>query len=300
MSGNFSKRPQVDILTLCSSQRNGNHAFGPELRATIGLFERKSVLAKKGSGLPELLRLLAHDVSVQAILPWNMIPLLLDVLGPVGVGGPEGVGGPVGVGVGSAARSGSESDINSNHHHDDARGEVDIFLCELEGIQERLTPEAKQTLSSIIGQPMVVKLLSSVVSYIPLLPQHPDLVLDCRAALGLIHYLVDCVKFSVPFDSRNRILEAARLDPMRPAEPHRCPNADAHGPYSRCELCSYSRDDFRIHGKHSPVHPVTQPRGRFPKDKLADKEKEEQQHGCDKDFEKGKNGNKTSGGLMAL
>jgi hypothetical protein len=33
---------------------------------------------------------------------------------------------------------------------------------------------------------------------------------------------------------------------------------------------------------------------------MADKEKEEEQHGCDKDFVKGKPGSKTSGGLMTL
>jgi len=33
---------------------------------------------------------------------------------------------------------------------------------------------------------------------------------------------------------------------------------------------------------------------------MADKEKEEEQHGCDKDFVKGKPGSKTSGGLMTF
>lgn len=262
-------------LTAPGVQGHGNHPFGTELEATIFLFQKKSILAKKESGLPNLLRMLCHDVSAQAVLPWNIIPLLLDVLGQAG-----------------------EEVIDQS--------DADVFQQQLQDMGHRLNSDTqtKQILSSIVGQPMLVTFLSFIIQCSPLLSdqRHPDLLSDCVTGLNLIRYIVDCVRLSVPLDSRIRILERARINPMRPSELHTCPNAEngGHGPLDRCELCTYSRENFRIRGQHFPGLPVTQPRVRYLKDKMADKEKEEEQHGCDKDFVKGKPGSKTSGGLMTL
>ena len=58
-------------------QAGSNHPFGPELVALCNLFREQSPLAKKGTGVPEVLLLVAHDCSVQAVVTFNMMPIPL-------------------------------------------------------------------------------------------------------------------------------------------------------------------------------------------------------------------------------
>lgn len=177
------------------------------------LFRDRSPLARKGSGLPELLRLLSHDVSVQAIVPWNIIPLIEDIL-------------------------------KVEPHVETAEVGPPEIEAALRGIKDRLLPERMQVLSSIVGQPQITNLLGSLVDCLPKIQSDaavaPQLIKDCNVVLTFLQYIIDCVKLSVPLDVRQRILESARADPKRPSKLRRCPNDHCPGP-AACQECSYSK-----------------------------------------------------------
>jgi hypothetical protein len=57
-------------------QTKTNNKFGPELRDICELFRRGSIWAIEDSGLHTLVEMLAVDVSVQVVAPWNSLPAL--------------------------------------------------------------------------------------------------------------------------------------------------------------------------------------------------------------------------------
>lgn len=251
-------------------QAGSNHPFGPELVALCNLFREQSPLAKKGTGVPEVLLLVAHDCSVQAVVTFNMMPVLEVVLGE-----------PITI---------DALDRDSGSHELEEK---------LKGIRDRLNQDgAKEHLGSFIGNPEIVNVLVSVVDCIPLLSTEKGLIDDCAVVLSFLFYLIDCVKLSVTADSRERILEAARKDPRRPGKLRACPSG-CSAPDS-CERCSYSEEGFVKYGAHYPGMAVKEERGRYPKDKpkAAEMERKDQEQGCEKDFEKGMPGSKTSGGIV--
>lgn len=251
-------------------QGRSNHPFGPELTALCDLFRKKSPLVRKGTGVPEILLLVAHDISLQAVVTFNMMPVLEYVLGE-----------PITV-----------DDI------DDAQADSSILEEKLRGLGVRLTKANKQHLGSFIGNPEVVQLLTSVVDCIPRFSNEEGLIHDCAVAVLFLFYLVDCVKLSVTRASRERIIAAARKDPKRPCKLRACPSG-CSAPDS-CEHCSYSKEGFEKYGEH--YMGVKQERGRYPKDKkgAAEREKKDQEQGCEKDFEKGRSGSMTSGGIVTV